>query len=209
MPGRPLSAKFRVASITVLAGAATIAAACGRGDRQTANRNSDIQSDLTLASHSSAAPNLVIAPDEIYATRSGHTRSTVRRRVLIHQVGGADLAPATTGSPTPVTPAVALTNNASAAQAPLKVADPNSPHIAMVSSVSGSDAPRPEPSPAYPSSGVGDGYGGYGDGGYGHGGGGGVIIRGGHAGDDHCERRPGIGIGLGGLGGLGGVGPTY
>lgn len=204
MPGRPLSAKFRVTSIAALAVAATVAAACGRDDRQTANRASDVQADLTLASHSSVAPNLVIAPDEIYATRSGHTRSTVRRRVLIHQVGGADLAPAEVGSPAPVTPAVAFTNVAPAAQAPVKVADPNSPHIAMVSSVSGGSAPRPEPSP---SSGRGD-YG-YGEGGYGRGDGGGVIIRGGHAGDDHCERRPGIGIGLGGLGGLGGVGPTY
>jgi hypothetical protein len=193
----PRSTRTRLATCSILVAAAAIAAACGRSNPQ----SSDLGRDLTLASHGSVSPNLMIAPDEISPSRGGRTHSTVRQRVLIHRFGGPDLAPAATGTPAPVAPTLAV-SPVVAAPAPAVEADPNSPHIAMVASVAGEDAPRPQPTPEVPAGGLGD-YGPYG----GAEGGGGVIIRGGHAGEDHCERRPGIGILGGGAGGVGRIGP--
>lgn len=194
----PRSTRTRLATCSVLATAAAIAAACGRSTPQ----SSGLERDLTLASHGSVSPNLMIAPDEISPSRSGRTRSTVRQRVLIHRFGAPDLAPATTGTPAPVAPTLAV-SPVVAAPAPAVEADPNSPHIAMVASVAGEDAPRPQATPEVPVGGLGD-YGPYGGT---EGDGGGVIIRGGHAGEDHCERRPGIGILGGGAGHVGRIGP--
>ncbi len=183
----------------MLAAAAAITAACSRSNPQ----SSGLERDLTLASHGSVSPNLMIAPDEISPSRSGRTRSTVRQRVLIHRFGGPDLTPAATGTPAPVAPTLAV-SPAVAAPAPAVQADPTSPHIAMVASVAGEDAPRPQSTPEVPSGG---GLGDYGPYGGADDGGGGVIIRGGHAGEDHCERRPGIGVLGGGAGHTGRIGP--
>ena len=157
----------------------------------------DATRDLTLAPRGSVSPDLAIAPDEIMPARSGHTSATVRRRMLVHETRAPELAadPDANARPAPATPEIVAV---AAAANPAPAAAPKPGHIAVVGSVAGDAAARPDPATEPNTTGPyrGDARGGDGMG---------PIIRGGSVGDDdHCERRPGFGGG-----GRGGMNPVF
>jgi hypothetical protein len=184
-------------SLVLALAAGVLVAACSRSDNRPM-QTADARPDLTMAPRGSVSPDLAIAPDEVFGTRRGRSTSTVHRRMLVHETSGPDLA----ATPTAVTlaPAAAAIAAIAPATAPAMTAAPRPGHVAVVGSLSGDAASRPDPA-ADPSTGQGSGgsmggsYGGWG---------GGPVIRGGSAGDDHCEKRP-PGGGFGG----GGLGPTF
>ena len=170
--------------VLVLTGTALVAA-CSHRDAKTM-QTAGTDRDLTLASHGSVSPNLAIAPDEIFGTRKGRSTSTVRRRMLVHEASGRDLA--ATENPAIEAPAAAAIVAVAPAPAPAMTAEPRPGHVAVVGSLAGDAASRPDPT-ADPS-GVGP-YSGDLGAGLGRDGWGGPVIRGGGVGDDdHCERRP-------------------
>jgi hypothetical protein len=178
--------------ILAAAGATIVAAGCRSHDSASA---ADATPDLTLAHHGSVSPDLAIAPDEITPERTGRTSPTVRRRMLVHETRGPDLAAdPSAAAPAPAAPEIVAVAATSAAPA----AAPKPGHIAVVGSVAGDVAARPDPATEPNMSGPyrGDAGGGETMG---------PIIRGGSVGDDdHCERRPGVGGG-----GRGGLNPVF
>jgi len=183
--------------VLALTGTALVAA-CSHRDATT--QTGGTERDLTLASHGSVSPNLAIAPDEIFGTRNGRSTSTVRHRMLVHEASGRELAAAAT--PAIVAPAAPAVVAVEPAPAPAMTAEPRPGHVAVVGSLAGDAASRPDPSADPSASGP---YSGDLGGGVGRGGWGGPVIRGGGVGDDdHCERRPPRGI----MGG-GGMNPVF
>ncbi len=188
---------YRVRYVILAAtGAAIVAAGCRSRDPRTASA-ADAAPDLTLAPHGSISPDLAISPDEITPARAGHTSSTVRHRMLVHETRGPELAadPNAPATPAPAAPEIVAT---AAVASPAPTAAPKTGHIAVVGSVAGDVAARPDPATEPNMSGP---YRGDVEGGEGMG----PIIRGGSMGDDdHCERRPGFGGG-----GRGGLNPVF
>jgi hypothetical protein len=158
--------------------AAVLAAACGRSEKkQTTGLSEDLRSDLALASSSLAYPDLkVIAPEE-QAQRTAPKRASAPKQ----QTQARRAAPPVqVDPPSPTTETVEI-----AAAAPEAS---NEPEPAPTSSEPVIASPRPTPvAVQYPADG--DDRGGRPR----------VVIRGGSAGEDHCEihdgrRRSGIGI---------------
>jgi hypothetical protein len=187
-------------SLALVLTGAVLVAACSRSDNgrlQTA----DASRDLTMAPRGSVSPELAIAPDEVFGTRPGRSTSTVHRRMLVHETSGPDLA----ATPTAATlaPAAATIAAVVPVAAAAMNAAPRPGHVAVVGSLAGDASSRSDPAADPANTGpyntnMGGSYGGWG----------GPVIRGGSAGDDHCEKRvPG---GFGGGGGMGGgIGPTF
>jgi hypothetical protein len=180
-----------------LTGAALVAA-CSRGDNRPM-QTADASRDLTMAPRGSVSPELAIAPDEVFGTRPGRSTSTVHRRMLIHETSGPDLAATPTAATlAPAAPAIAAI---APIAAPAMNAAPRPGHVAVVGALAGDASSRPDPAADPANTGpynpnMGGSYGGWG----------GPVIRGGSAGDDHCEKRA---PGAFGGGGMGGLGPTF
>jgi hypothetical protein len=162
----------------MLVSVAVLAAACGRGEKkQTTGLSDDLRSDLALASSSLAYPDLkVIAPEE-QAPMSAPKRASAPKRTPARHA-----APVQPNVPKPTTETVEVAAAAPEASDVTPTPVPESEPVIA--------SPRPTPVPVqYPADR--DRRGGSGPIT--------VVIRGGSAGEDHCEIHNGRGRSRGGI----------
>jgi len=194
-----LSALSAFAATLVLAG-------CGGNGRSTADgMTADLERDLQLASTVRQSRTQAVSAVELEANGapSGSSRG---QRAMVRRPKRAPVESPSTTTAEVAAPSVAAEDPAPTLSPTMTESAPEPAPSPVIDPISAVEGRGPYIGSSSGTSGTDDGDRGRGDNGRGRGG---VIIRGGRAGDDHCEPRGGRrpGAGMGGIGGnIGNIG---